>query len=95
MNEAKLHELFQPCFINDPPLPPSFYAVYNLMSRTEMELFPYNPTTTSPLITPLGEGEIYTNGDGLGMILNDNGNITALHNLCRLIYTDLLGGSGL
>ena len=40
-----------------------------------MELFPYNPTTTSPLIKTLAEGEIYMNGDGLGMIINESGKI--------------------
>lgn len=47
--------------------------MYNLMSRTELELFPYNTTTTSPLMKTLGEGEIYMNGDGLGMIVNESG----------------------
>ncbi|KAL5267139.1 hypothetical protein ACHWQZ_G004241 [Mnemiopsis leidyi] len=52
-----------------------YYSVYNLMSRTELELFPYNTTTTSPLMKTLGEGEIYMNGDGLGMIVNESGDV--------------------
>ena len=47
--------------------------MYNMVSRIEMELFPYNPMTTAPIMRPLGNDEFYMNADGLGMIVNESG----------------------